>query len=61
MKSKIVFDRKKNDVGAPQEICDRVSKLSEIEGRIVTLEEKKRILEEREDIFNKFPKGSLAK
>lgn len=56
-----VFDRKKNDEGAPQEICDRVSKLSEIEGKIVTLEEKKIILEEREDIFNMFPKGSLAK
>lgn len=58
---KNVFDSKEVDGGAPQPVCDRISKLSEKEKTVKTLEEKKSILEERDDIFIIYPKGSLCK
>lgn len=58
---KNVFDSTKRDEGAPPEICNRASQLSEMEKKIENLEQKKNILEERESIFNQYPKESLSR
>lgn len=56
-----VFDKEETKGGAPLDICNKISELSEEENHSITLEKMRDITEERENIFILYPKESLAR